>query len=179
MAQMLLARHQSLRSLVASPMAEFCLIPGLGEVRYTLLQAARELGRRVMESSLQRGDQITGSDNAAEIVKARLSHYEYEVFAALFLDKKHRVLSFERLFYGTIDGSTVHIREVIKRALHHNAAAVIFAHNHPSGVPEPSIADRQITEQLTYALKLMDITVLDHIVVGGKNSCSMAAAGYL
>lgn len=178
-AQLLLSRHQSLRSLRASTLAEFCLVPGLGEARYALLQAAWELGRRAVASSLERGVQINSPEEAEACIKEQLRHYEHEVFAALFLDKRHRLLSFERLFYGTIDGSTVHVREVIKRALHHNAAAVIFAHNHPSGVSEPSHADRQITERLTGALDLMNVAVLDHIVVGGDSTCSMAAFGYL
>ena len=102
-----------------------------------------------------------------------------EVFACLYLDNRHRVLHFEELFRGTIDGASVHPREVVKAALHRNAAAVILAHNHPSGVAEPSAADRQITERLKSALQLVEIRVLDHLVVGDQDCVSFAERGWL
>jgi len=108
-----------------------------------------------------------------------LSSHPYEVFAVLFLDNRHRVLAFEELFRGTIDGASVHPREVVRRALHYNAAALILAHNHPSGVSEPSSADRRITERLQAALALIDVRVLDHIVVGHGEFTSFAERGLL
>lgn len=179
-ARIILSQHQqSLKSLLAANKTDFCRIPGLGEARYTLLQAAMEIGRRVVTAKIERGEQIGNPEIAEKFLKEQLAHYKHEVFAVLFLDKRHRVLSFEHLFRGTIDGATVHAREVVKRALHHNAAAVIFAHNHPSGVAEPSQPDMQITKRLVEIMGLMDVAVLDHVVVGGNNTCSMAAFGYL
>ena len=179
-ARIILAQHQqSLPNLLATNKTDFCKIPGLGDARYVLLQAALEMGRRVLSAKIERGDQIGGPEAAENFLKEQLAHYKYEVFAVLFLDKRHRVLSFEHLFRGTIDGATVHAREVVRRVLHHNAAAVIFAHNHPSGVAEPSQPDMQITKRLVEIMGLMDVTVLDHVVVGANNTCSMAAFGYL
>lgn len=179
-ARIILSQHQqSLINLLATNKTDFCRIPGLGEARYTLLQAAKEIGRRAMTAKIERGEQIGSPEIAEKFLKEQLAHYKHEVFAVLFLDKRHRVLSFEHMFRGTIDGATVHAREVVKRVLHHNAAAVIFAHNHPSGVAEPSQPDMQITKQLVEIMGLMDVAVLDHVVVGGNNTCSMAAFGYL
>jgi DNA repair protein RadC len=112
-------------------------------------------------------------------MQARLRDYPYEVFAVLFLDNRHRVLAFEELFRGTIDGASVHPREVVRRALQLNAAAVILSHNHPSGVAEPSQSDQRITTRLREALALVDIRVLDHLVIGDGNCCSLAQLGLL
>lgn len=173
-----LDKHLSLRSLLATNLAELSTIPGLGVARYVLLQAAVELGRRATASAFVRGDEMCGPGAVEEFLKCHMQHHEHEVFAVLFLDNRHRMLAFERLFYGTIDGATVHARQVIKRCLHHNAAAVIFSHNHPSGVAEPSEADVQITNRLREALNLIDVRMLDHIVIGAAEFCSMAELGY-
>ena len=122
---------------------------------------------------------MSSPDDTRQYILAHLRPYEYEVFACLFLDNQHRVISFDEMFTGTIDGASVHSREVVKAALKHNAAAVIFAHNHPSGVAEPSQADRRITEKLTASLALVDIRVLDHVVVGDLEVISFAERGYL
>lgn len=114
-----------------------------------------------------------------QFLRLHLGREEQEVFCALFLDSQHRIIAFERMFLGTIDGASVYPREVVKKALQRNAAALIFAHNHPSGVAEPSTADRQITRRLTEALALVDIRVLDHIVVGGMETVSFAERGLL
>ena len=112
-------------------------------------------------------------------LQARMSHYQQEVFACLFLDNQHQVIELEELFFGSIDSASVYPREVVKKVLQFNAAAVIFAHNHPSGISEPSQADRLITEQLKQALSLIDVRVLDHIVVGHNQSTSFAERGLL
>lgn len=116
--------------------------------------------------------------NVKEYLALKLGAHEREVFAVMFLDSQHRLISFEEMFFGTIDAASVYPREVLKMALSHNAAAVIFAHNHPSGVPEPSQADKRITERLVEALKLVDIRVLDHIVVG-ESCVSFAEKGWI
>ena len=137
---------------------------GLGPVAWCRVQAALEIGRRYLDSELREGEALTDPDASARYLKSRLTAYPYEVFACLFLDNRHRVIAFEELFRGTIDGASVHPREVVRHCLAHNAAAVIFAHNHPSGVAEPSAADRAITLRLRDALALVDIRVLDHFV---------------
>lgn len=134
---------------------------------------------RVMERQMERSDCLTSSALTRNYVRCRLASYEREVFLCLYLDNQHRVIASEELFAGTIDGSMVHPREVVKRSLYHNAAALIFAHNHPSGVPEPSQADISITRKLKNALALVEIRVLDHIVVGDKEVVSLAERGLL
>ena len=116
---------------------------------------------------------------SGDYLRARLRHLPYEVFGCLYLDNRHRVLAFEELFRGTVDGASVHPREVVRACLHHNACAVIFAHNHPSGVAEPSAADRAITHELRDALRLVGVRVLDHLVIGSGEPVSMAARGLL
>jgi DNA repair protein RadC len=143
------------------------------------LQAVLEMGRRHLESTLTKGDAFNDCDTTRRYLKHRLRPYPYEVFACLYLDNQHRLLAFEELFRGTIDGASVYPRELVKQALHHNAAAVILAHNHPSGVAEPSQADIQITRRIKSALELVDIRVLDHIIVGDADTVSLAQAGQL
>ena len=132
----------------------------------------------IYNASFRRGQSICDPEAAKQMIKLKLVHYEYEVFACLYLDNQHRVLAFEELFRGTLDGTAVYPREVVKAALRLNAGAVIFAHNHPSGIAEPSQADRNITEKLIKALGLVDIRVLDHLVVG-ETVTSMAERGML
>jgi DNA repair protein RadC len=136
--------------------------------------ARRHLGQR-----LQRGDPLTDPAATRQYLSATLRDLPHEVFACLYLDTRHRVISWEELFRGTLDGTSVHPREVVKRALGHNAAALIFAHNHPSGVAEPSDADRRLTRRLREALALVDIRVLDHFVVGDGETVSFAERGLL
>ena len=132
-----------------------------------------------LESTMTRGDDLTDASTTKLYLQQRLRAYPYEVFACLFLDNKHRMIAFEELFRGTIDGANVYPREVVKQALVNNAAAVIFAHNHPSGVAEPSQADHNITQRLKSALELVDIRVLDHIVIGDGETVSFAETGRL
>jgi DNA repair protein RadC len=179
LARDLLTRFGGLRPLMEADYASFCAGPGLGPAKYVQIQASLELSRRYLEAHLTRGDAITDPDATRRYLTAQLRHRDHEVFACLFLDNRHRVIGFEELFRGTIDGSAVYPREVAKRCLAHNAAAVIFAHNHPSGIAEPSRADESITRRLNEALGLLDIRVLDHMVVGDGQVISLAERGLL
>lgn len=152
---------------------------GLGPAKRARLSAALELARRCLAEELQQQAELLNPRDSAAYLKARLAHLPYEVFACLFLDNRHRVLGFEELFRGTIDGASVHPREVVRACIARNAAAVILAHNHPSGVAEPSAADRAITRELRDALQLIGVRVLDHLVVGRGEPTSMAARGML
>lgn len=179
LARDLLNSFGGLRPLLEAPAQEFCQHNGLGPAKYAQLQAVLEMARRCLLEDLRRGDQLTSPSQTKAYLRAQLRSLPHEVFACLFLDNQHRVIAFEELFFGTIDSAQVYPREVVKRALRHNAAAVIFAHNHPSGVAEPSRADQQITQRLIQALGLLDIRVLDHLVVGDLEVVSMAERGLL
>ena len=179
LARELLTRFGSLRALLAADRRTFCQAPGLGDAKYAQLQAVLEMARRHAGEQLLRGQAINSPQRTVDYLAAQLRDYPYEVFSAPFLDNRHRVISYEELFRGTIDGASVHPREVVRRALAHNAAAVIFSHNHPSGIAEPSQADRRITERLRDALALIDVRVLDHIVIGDGEHCSLAQRGLL
>lgn len=135
--------------------------------------------RRILERSFARGSPVSEPRAAREYVIHKLSHLEHEVFACLFLDNRHRVLTWSEMFRGTINGASVHPREVVKAALGENAAAVIVAHNHPSGVPEPSQADIQLTRRLQDSLALVEVRLLDHLVVGGAEIESLAERGLI
>ena len=137
------------------------------------------MSRRHLQEQLQREDILENPGITRQFLASRLRHLPHEVFACLFLDNRHRVIIFEELFRGTIDGASVHPREVVRRALQHNAAAVILAHNHPSGIAEPSRADIQLTRRLIDALALIDVRVLDHIVVGDGGGASLAERGLI
>ena len=125
------------------------------------------------------GVSISSPDDTIKYLTLKLAECEHEKFCVMFLDNRHRLIAFKVMFHGTIDGASVHPREVVKRALQFNAAAVVFSHNHPSGDPEPSRADKQLTRRLTDALALIDIRVLDHIIIGGIQSVSFAGRGLL
>ena len=166
LAQDLLTEFSSLRALMQADCATFTQGKGLGNAKYAQLQAVLEMARRHTFEALQRGDLLSSPNATRAYLSEQLKQYSYEVFACLFLDTQHRIICFEELFSGTINCTSVYPREVVKKALAHNAAAVIFAHNHPSGIAEPSQADKQITEKLQQALTLMDIKVLDHFIIG-------------
>ncbi len=168
-----------LGALLEADLEQFCHTKGLGRAKYVLLQAGLEIGRRQLEARLTRGDALANPQDTRSYLTARLRRYPHEVFACLFLDNRHRVISFDEMFFGTIDGASVHPREVVRRALDHNAAAVILAHNHPSGVAEPSRADQMLTRRLQDALALVDIRVLDHFVIGDGEAVSFAERGLL
>jgi DNA repair protein RadC len=152
---------------------------GVGAVAWCRLLAALELGRRYLDAETKNSIALTDPGASGRYLKSRLCGYPYEVFACLFLDNRHRMIAFEELFRGSIDGAKVHPREVVRRCLAHNAAAVILAHNHPSGVAEPSQADRTVTLRLRDALGLVDVRVLDHIVIGDGLPISLAERGWL
>ncbi|HET9680195.1 MAG TPA: DNA repair protein RadC [Gammaproteobacteria bacterium] len=179
LARELLTTFGSLRALLAADRKTFCKAAGLGEAKYAQLQAVLEMARRHLGETLQRGEKLTDPASSQRYLITRLRDKAHEVFACLFLDTRHRIIAFEELFQGTLDGASVHPREVVKRALSHNAAAVIFAHNHPSGVAEPSPTDHALTRRLRDALGLVDIRVLDHFVVGDGYGVSFAERGLL
>lgn len=179
-ARQLLKDFGSLRAILEANQQQFCRRYGLGSAKYTEFQAILEVGRRHLREALERHDAIKSPQDTYRYLTAQLRGYQQEVFACLFLDTRYRLITYEELFFGTINSTTVHPREVVKRALSHNASAVILAHNHPSGVAEPSLADKQITERLQQALALIDVQVLDHIVVGdGEEVTSFLERGLL
>lgn len=178
-ARRLLTRFGSLGAILAASREQFCRQAGLGAGKYVQIQAVLELARRQMREKLEEADVLNNSELTREYLRARMRGYRREVFACLYLDNQHRVVTFEELFAGTIDGAAVYPREVVQRCLAHNAAAVILAHNHPSGVAEPSQADRAITRRLIEALHTVDVRVLDHVVVGAAETVSFAERGLM
>jgi DNA repair protein RadC len=175
----LLGLKGGLRQVLGLSLEQFCLQRGLGVGKYVQFHAMHELVRRYLMSEIRPGAAMDSPHAVRQYLRAHLHQLEREVFCCLFLDTRHRIIHSENLFFGTIDGASVYPREVVKRALSVNAAALIFAHNHPSGVAEPSAADRHITEKLVRALALVDIRVLDHLVVGGPEVVSFAERGLL
>jgi len=179
LSRLLLNQFGSLNALMHASQSEFCQGLGLGPAKYVQLQAVLEMSRRYLQETISKQSSLTNPNDTKQYLQSKLAHQEREVFACLYLNNKHHVIAFEELFFGTIDGASVHPREVVKSTLQHNAAAVIFAHNHPSGNPEPSQSDINITQQLTNALQLIDVRVLDHLIVGKGSVASLAELGYL
>ncbi len=177
LARELLNTFGGLRSLLNASRADFCQGLGLGDAKYAQLQAVLEMARRHLRESLQRGDAFNSPDTVRAYLAARLRDLPREVFLVLFLDTRHRLLAAEEMFLGSIAEASVHPREVARRAMQHNAAALIVAHNHPSGVAEPSVADIQLTQRLRDALALLDVRLLDHFVVGDGAPVSLAERG--
>jgi DNA repair protein RadC len=175
----LLAENGGLRGLLDRPAADLAKLRGLGPARACALAAALELGTRHLQQQLERGDTMNDPDRAGDYLARRLRPLPHEVFACLFLDTRHRMIAYEELFRGGLDGAEVHPREVAKRCLAHNASAVILGHNHPSGNPEPSAADRSVTARLKQALALLEVRVLDHFVIGDGPPASLARRGWL
>jgi DNA repair protein RadC len=168
LAQELLDEYRGLRYLLDADQQRFCQSKGMGPAKYAQLQAVIEMSKRFLSEKLERGEAITNPKLIRDYLLSRLRDYPYEVFACLFLDNQHRVIQYEELFKGTIDAASVYPREVLRRAMHHNAAALILAHNHPSGIAEPSQADMRITQKLKEALALIDVRILDHFIVGDE-----------
>jgi len=179
LARRMLDEWGGLTGLLAGSASELARTKGLGPARAARLVAALELGRRYLEAPQDPRSALQAPVDAARFFKARLLDLPHEVFCCLFLDTRHRLIRYEELFRGTIDGATVYPREVVKRALQHNASAVILGHNHPSGVSEPSEADRSITLKLAKALALVEIRLLDHLVVSRGGHVSLAERGWL
>jgi DNA repair protein RadC len=177
LAESLLRAFGGLRGLLQAHRDTLERQHGLGPAKTAQLMAVLELSRRYLQEMLMRGDPLESPDVTEQYLKSALRDQPHEVFACLFLDTRHRVIAFEELFHGTIDGATVYPRVVAEKALAHGAAALIVAHNHPSGISEPSIADQAITRRLKDALALLDIRLLDHFVIGDGAPVSMASRG--
>ncbi|WP_330147628.1 RadC family protein [Shewanella oncorhynchi] len=179
LARSLICEFGGLRNLLCAPRNQVCRLPSVGPVKYAQLQAAAELARRVAQENLQRGQVLTNPDLTRDYLMRQLADRSYEVFAVLLLDSQHRVIQFVELFRGTIDSASVYPREVVSLVLEKKAAAVIVCHNHPSGIAEPSQADRRITERLKNALATIDVSLLDHMVVGDREIVSFAERGWI
>ncbi|MFY7903921.1 MAG: RadC family protein [Rubrivivax sp.] len=179
LAAQLLAQCRGLRGLLQADASQLATVRGIGPARRAELMAVMELARRALAQGLREAPVFESPARVKDYLALQLGGLGHEVFAVLFLDAQHRMLAFERLFAGTLAQTSVHPREVVKRALAHNAAAVVLAHNHPSGVAEPSRADEHLTLALKGALALVDVRVLDHVVVGCGQCCSMAERGLL
>jgi len=179
LADQLLSRFGGLRQLLHADSNELLEEDGVGVSRLAIIRALPELARRYYEASLPTGTAIRSPADTEAYLRARIRHLGHEMFCCLYLDNRHRVLGFDEMFRGTIDGTSVYPREVVKEALTINAAAVILAHNHPSGVAEPSQADERITRRLKSALELVDIRLLDHLIIGDGETTSMASRGLM
>lgn len=178
-ARELLIDFDGLKKLLQTYPHEIYQKRGLGKAKYALLQAAIELGRRFLDHEIQPGETLQNTEHTKQFLSQQLKQYSHEVFACLFLDNHNRLICFEELFHGTLNEATVYPREVIKRALLHNAAKIIFAHNHPSGNPTPSQSDQQITHHLKQALALVDVQLIDHIVIGHGSMVSLVEWGMM
>ncbi len=177
LARELVARFGNLTQLFAASEKDFCAIHGLGQAKYVQLQAVLEMARRALHEQMKAGDALSSPAAVRNYLQLLLRGRQQEVFMAIFLDAQHRVIAAEELFHGTLTQTSVYPREVVKRSMHHNAAALIFAHNHPSGVAEASRADQQLTDTLKQALALVDVRVLDHFIVAGAGCLSFAERG--
>ncbi len=177
LARELISHFGSLTRLFAASEQEFCAIHGMGQAKYVQLQAVLEMARRALHEEMKTGDALNSPHSVRDYLRLLLRGRVQEVFMAIFLDAQHRVIASEELFHGTLTQTSVYPREVVKRALHHNAAAVIFAHNHPSGVTEPSHADKALTDTLKQSLALIEVKVLDHFIVAGAGCLSFAEQG--
>lgn len=179
LARELLTRFGGLRQLLEAKRDDFNSAYGLGDAKFCQLQAVLEMARRHLKAQLIAGDLLNNPQVVGDYLQAKLRHRQREVFSVLLLDTQHRLVRYEEVFEGTLDSANVYPREILNLALKHNAASVIFAHNHPSGVAEPSQADIRLTERLRQALALVDIKVLDHLVIGADAPVSFAERGLL
>lgn len=177
LARQLLKSFGGLSPLLDASVEQFCSHHGVGVAKYTQLQATLELARRHLSEELKRSQVLTSSVEVASYLRLQLQDRRQEVFAILFLDAQHRLIRFEELFQGTINTASIYPREIVRRVLELNAAAVILAHNHPSGVAEPSKADERITQKIKGALGLVDVPVLDHLIVGKGEVVSLSERG--
>ena len=172
-----LAHFGGLNALLAATPDRFTRVPGLGTAHYAQVQAVAEIARRALEEDVRRETLLDAPDKVRQYLRLWIGHLPHEVFVALYLDAQNRLLVAEELFRGTLMQTSVYPREIVKLALRHNAAALIFAHNHPSGVAEPSRADELLTASLKQALALVDVRVLDHLIVAGNATVSFAERG--
>ncbi len=179
LARELLTRFGNLTQLFAASEDSFCETHGMGQAKYVQLQAVLEMSRRALQEEMRSGDALNSPTAVRNYLQLLLRGRGQEVFMGIFLDAQHRVLAAEEMFHGTLTQTSVYPREVVKRALALNCAAVIFAHNHPSGVTEPSQSDQLLTDALKQALQLVDVRVLDHFIVAGTGCLSFAEKGML
>jgi len=179
LARDLLNHFGSLRAILSASREDFCSARGLGDAKFAQLSAVLEITRRHLRETLERDCALSSATAVRQYLTTELRHQPAEVFTGLFLDSQHRLIACEHLFFGTIDSASVHPREVVRKALAHNAAAMIFAHNHPSGITEPSIPDKTVTRELINALKLIDVRVLDHFIVGEGEPVSLLERGWM
>lgn len=179
LARDLLTRFGSLNGIFAASPSEIGAVHGMGVSKYAQLQAIFEMSRRALAEQMRESDVLGSPKQVRDYLCLRLGQMKREVFIVLFLDAQNRVVAQEEMFSGTLTQTSVYPREIVKRALHHNAASVIFAHNHPSGVAQQSRADELLTDALKQALALVDIRTLDHIVIAGNTSLSFAEQGLL
>lgn len=179
LARELLHRFGSLTAIFAASHDELTQVRGMGTSKFVQLQAIFEMSQRALREEMQQRDVLTSPAAVRDYLRIKLGALKREVFMVLLLDAQNRVIASEELFAGTLTQTSVYPREVVKRALHHNAAAVIFAHNHPSGVAEPSRADEMLTKVLKSALDLVDVKVLDHFVVAGNGVLSFSERGLI
>lgn len=175
----LIERFGGLGGLCRADRKAACAAPGVGEAKYALLAAVLEMARRTLGESARAGDALASPDAVRDYLRLTLRNRDYEVFCCVFLDAQHRVIEIEELFRGTLTQTSVYPREVVKIALEYNASSVVLCHNHPSGAPEPSQADRWLTDQLRQALALVDIKVLDHFIVASNRTLSFAERGLI
>lgn len=179
LSRMAIHHFGGLGALLHASQQEFCQCPGLGGAKFVQLQAVLEMARRHQNEQMVREDALTSPELVRSYLRARLRSAKREVFAVLFLDSQNRLIRYQEMFYGTIDSAAVYPREVVKAALDHHAAACILAHNHPSGLVEPSQADIHITDKIKRALDLVDIRLLDHFIVGDREPLSFAERGLI
>lgn len=174
LARELLLHFGSLTNIFAANQDRFCRLPGMGIAKYTQLQAVLEMARRALGEELKNGNAMNSPEMVRDFLRLSLANKQHEVFIGIFLDAKNHTIATEELFSGTLTQTSVYPREIVKRALHHNAAAIIFAHNHPSGIAEPSHADKILTQSLKQALAMIDVKVLDHFIIGNGTTMSFA-----
>jgi DNA repair protein RadC len=179
LADTLIRDFGSLRKLFLSNKETFCKRHGLGEAKFVQLQAVLEMSKRYLAETLTKENVLINPEETRMYLSSRIRDKEREVFMILYLDTQNQVIADEILFEGTIDSASVYPREVVKRALYHNASAIIIAHNHPSGIAEPSSSDRRITSRISDALSLVDIRLLDHFVIGDEEVTSFAERGLI
>ncbi|MDP1766526.1 MAG: DNA repair protein RadC [Methylotenera sp.] len=179
LARDLLTQFGSLNGIFAAQLNELTLVNGIGSSKYAQLQAIFEMSRRALNEQMQVKDILNSPQQVRDYLCLKLGNLNREVFIVIFLDAQNRIVTSEEMFSGTLTQTSVYPREVVKRVLHHNAASVIFAHNHPSGIAQQSQADELITQQLKQALALVDVRVLDHFIVAGNNTLSFAERGLL
>ncbi len=175
----LISKFGGLRQIIAASYEQFSKTLGLGVTKYVQIQAAKELASRYLKENIERSDAMESPQDVQRYLSSKLRSYPYEVFSCLFLDNRHRFISFKELFHGSINEAAVYPRELVRQVYQTNAAAVILAHNHPSGVAEPSEADKRITKDIQSILSAIDVRVLDHIIIGEGQMTSFASRGLL